>query len=189
MYNPCMKDDTLAKLGKLVDLNAGRDAVHIAVAPVVADERLSPGQHIGLDSKGRAVQYWRTSSQQPIGVVDPFLLNRVNSNERFWIFLYPNTITSLRHVWSHPAFSNDLLRSISKSEKWLRDYADSMGLSYGKLIEAAQTWIEFEEYHTFPFDTPPRAYDDVDTFWKHYAAVTGTTVPDDRKENFFACAC
>ena len=31
------------KLGKLIDGPAERDAIHIAIAPVVANERLKPG--------------------------------------------------------------------------------------------------------------------------------------------------
>ena len=38
------------KLGSLIDGPAQRDAIHIAVAPVVAGEPLLPGQHGGLDS-------------------------------------------------------------------------------------------------------------------------------------------
>ncbi len=87
-------------LSELCGEDARRDAVHIAVAPVVAGEDLLPGERVFIDSNG--VAYLGVDS---IGIVDPFLMNRrVKLGEKFWLFLYPNTVTSLRHVWTHPAF-------------------------------------------------------------------------------------
>jgi hypothetical protein len=88
-------------LGNLPDDDARRDAVHIAVAPVVAGSRLQPGRRVGLASDGRAYSV----QVEQIGVVDPFLTEPVEAGQRFWLFLYPNTVTSLRHVWTHPAFT------------------------------------------------------------------------------------
>ncbi len=87
-------------LGKLIEGVAHRDAVHIAVAPVVAGIPLKPGQHV-MVVDGQA---FATILEDCIGVVDPFLQQDVKTGQRFYLFLYPNTITSLRHVWSHPAF-------------------------------------------------------------------------------------
>lgn len=87
-------------LGELCDDSGRRDAVHIAVAPVIAAVDLHPGWHVALDKDGRAV----CRRDGAIGVVDPFLEKWVREGERCWIFLYPGTISSLRHVWQHPAF-------------------------------------------------------------------------------------
>lgn len=87
------------ELGKLIEGTAYRDAVHIAVAPVVADNCLSPGEHVGIRD-GRVSELFLPH----VGVVDPFLRQDVSKEDRLYLFLYPNTITSLRHVWSHPAF-------------------------------------------------------------------------------------
>ena len=92
-------------LGQLIkDADRRRDAVHIAVVPVTADQPLSPGQHVGLTHPDSAEMAGPCDNN--IGIVDPFLVNDVKYGERFWLFLYPGTITSLRHVWTHPAFGS-----------------------------------------------------------------------------------
>jgi hypothetical protein len=92
------------QLGQLIDNGERRrDAIHIAVAPVTAAERLAPGQHVGLIEPGNLELVGPSGTS--IGVVDPFLTNDVEPGQRFWLLLYPGTITGLRHVWSHPAFT------------------------------------------------------------------------------------
>lgn len=90
----------IPKIGRLIEEgdNARRDAVHVAVAPVTAGEDLLPGQHV---SHANGVAH---SSGDWIGIVDPYLTEIVREGQRFYLFLYPGTVTSLRHVWAHPAF-------------------------------------------------------------------------------------
>lgn len=91
-------NDTTKLVGRLVEGAAGRDAIHVAVAPTTntAGVHLTAGTHV--DAAGGF-------AAERVGVVDPFLLEAVPPGGRFWLFLYPNTITSLRHVWTHPAFA------------------------------------------------------------------------------------
>jgi hypothetical protein len=92
------------QLGQLIENgDRRRDAFHIAVAPVTAAQRLSPGEHVGLMEEGNLELVG--PCERNIGVVDPFLAHDVEPGQRFWLFLYPGTITGLRHVWSHPAFT------------------------------------------------------------------------------------
>ncbi|HEY7426992.1 MAG TPA: hypothetical protein VH682_22345 [Gemmataceae bacterium] len=92
------------RLGQLIeDGDRRRDAIHIAVAPVTAAHRLAPGQHVGLVQEGNPERVG--PCDRNIGVVDPFLKGEVEPGQRFWLFLYPGTITGLRHVWTHPAFT------------------------------------------------------------------------------------
>ena len=92
------------RLGQLIeDGDRRRDAIHIAVAPVTAAGRLAPGQHVGLVEEGNLELVG--PCDRPIGAVDPFLAAEVEPGQRFWLFLYPGTITGLRHVWTHPAFT------------------------------------------------------------------------------------
>jgi uncharacterized protein (TIGR02996 family) len=80
-----------------------RDAIHVALAPVQAAEWLSPGQHIGFTQPCNVSLVGAV--EETIGVVDPFLTAEVEPGQRFWMFLYPNSVTGLRHIWSHPAFN------------------------------------------------------------------------------------
>lgn len=125
-----MKDEPL--IGRLITGAAQRDAIHVAIAPVVAAEVLKPGQHVGLDIRGRA-----EVNCKAIGIVDPFLLELVGEGEQFYLFLYPRTVTSLRHEWTHPAFpsapptpadvkAGENGGSVAESEAWLRKYAAEM---------------------------------------------------------------
>ena len=91
-------------LGQLItDGDRRRDAIHIAVAPVVASARLMPGQHVGLVRDGSVELVG--PCEHNLGIVDPFLSAPVEEGQRFWLFLYPGTITGLRHVWTHPDFA------------------------------------------------------------------------------------
>ena len=90
------------ELGKIINGDARRDAIHIAVAPVFAGMRLSPGEHVFV--QGNLAYNQDYNHKKLIGIVDPFLKQDVTEGQVFWLFLYPNTVTSLRHVWTHPSF-------------------------------------------------------------------------------------
>ena len=95
--------DFAPQLGSLVpDGENRRDAVHIALAPITADVLLRPGDHVGIQDGKTFFSSERT--ERTIGVVDPFLRDEVKRGERFWLCLYPGTVTSLRHIWTHPVF-------------------------------------------------------------------------------------
>lgn len=91
-----MKDITL---GKLADDEAQRDAVHVAIAPVIAAQKMNPGQSCGLVN--RYDNTFGPAASSHCGVVDPFLKEPVLEGERFWLLMYPKTVADLRHVWTH----------------------------------------------------------------------------------------
>lgn len=194
--------DTQTSLGKLIESDAQRDAIHIAVAPVVAIERMIPGQHIGfVDDGGVNVS---TRSTRPLGVVDPFLKNMVEAGERFWMFLYPNTITSLRHNWTHPAFSEapavaGIARSTKEaSEEWLRNFVQGADCpEYETVIAAA-----VDDYHSGDGDDYIYSRNDGEylhfggrdahgeippEFWTHVENVTGRKIS--KRPAYFSCSC
>lgn len=183
--------DALETLGTLIDDTAGRDAIHIAVEPVVAAISLYPGQDIGLTADGaRPVG----DGVKGIGVVDPFLSGVVYPGQRFWLLVYPRTITSLRHVWEHPGFDNDAVPFDRKvaSEQWLRDFCERSDCpSYESVIGAAidnrgGSYGDFEYLHFSGID----AHGDIPPeFWDHVEIVTGQTVPSDERGTYFSCSC
>ncbi len=187
------------KLGVLIDEFQHRDAIHIAVAPVVAAEPLKPGQHVGFvqDGDTAIVGPIADGSRSPqnkavIGIVDPFLTVAVKKGDRFYLFLYPQTITSLRHEWTHPAFgleSTIMPPTKSASVLWIKEFADELDQTYNRLMDAAQLWVDDEDY---TFDNSER-YKRVDgakwpIFWRHFEVVTGTKVKD-HNAHFFTCSC
>lgn len=159
-----------------------RDAIHVAVIPVEAGERLLVGQHVRIVD-GRA---WGTPavSADAVGIVDPFLRRQdVARGVSFYLLLYPGTITSLRHEWSHPMFK--LARDMSKSERWLRDFARENRASYEDMIKGAASG---DGAHFGDDDGPEEAR--TATFWSHVEVVTGRIYDDNHRQNtMFTCAC
>jgi hypothetical protein len=173
-------------LGELIkDENPQRDAIHVAVAPAIAAERLNPGQHVGFSGSlvGRVAS--------PIGIVDPFLKDPVPEGTRFWLFLYPGSITSLRHDWTHPAFETQPLSRIdelrlSSSREWLKNFArDVAECPYEDLLLGIDPSTRYELGGT-PWST---GFDVPAGLWGHYEIVTGNNIPPADREWYFSCSC
>ena len=95
----------IVRLGQLLGSAEQRDAVHVAVIPCVAGIELQPGDHVGVFMGKNG--YIADPFVEAVGIVDPFLTHPVGPQHRFYVMLYPNTITSLRHEWTHPAIDGD----------------------------------------------------------------------------------
>ena len=186
--------DALATLGTIIDASAGRDAIHLAVEPVVAAVNLVPGQDVGLVD-GRAYP-----KRPYLGIVDPFLTKGVNAGEHFWLVVYPRQITSLRHVWTHPAFEAaadpvalTVEEESSDSETWLRNYADEIDETFNTLMDAADQYVKDGSY--FYGDKTGDYYGKFEgerthpDFWKYYQEFRKVTVDPDDQGSFFTCSC
>lgn len=184
--------DALGTLGKIIDETAQRDAIHLAVEPVVAAERVFPGQDVGKIDGGYG------TSDASVGIVDPFLKKPVNPGQRFWLVVYPRQITSLRHVWEHPSFDASATKttpstSEETSEAWIRQYASSIPLAYDTLMDGAREWVAdqrsggYGEYLVFGDLLEGQSVPD--EFWTHYENVTDEIVPENHRGSFFSCSC
>lgn len=183
-----MSDQSKLGLGQIITKPQERDAIHIAVAPVHAAFELYPGQHIGINTDGNAIP---AELREGIGIADPFLKTKIMPGDSFWLFLYPGSITSLKHQWSHPAFdeatgTSPAPQNPSESERWMREFADQTGRTYEDLLvtyrEAARTG-----YACVGDDGDQDTFNDVkEKFIAHGAALTGIGPKEDI---YFSCAC
>lgn len=198
--------DAVETLGTILTGEHGRDAVHVAVIPAVAAHALRPGEHIGICSDGLAAVYAETK----IGVVDPFLPGPyVMQGQRFWIFIYPRQIVSLRHVWVHPLIADEGLAAAvaqsqpdkptkEESEAWLRNFCGTHDCpDYDTVIAAASgepppyqgdygrpEWEMEDDYLLF---VGTDAHCDVpDEFWDHLENLKGRKL---KRVPYFSCTC
>lgn len=122
--------DALETLGTLIGPNEKRDAIHLAVYPVIAGEYLKVGEHVQLfETDGKAYSV-NPGAEDDCGIVDPFLTANVHKGERFWLVVLPRTIKSLRHVWEHPLFP-------ASTEQGENVTASSLVEAYTASIQAA----------------------------------------------------
>ena len=192
--------DAVATMGAILPDDAGgRDAVHVAVISAVAGQKFEPGQAVGFVSTDGHGEHTAVIGVTPLGIVDPFIQSAVKKGQRFWLYLYPRTITGLRHQWTHPAFADDAGTlyvppgSKLASEQWLKDYADEIDTGYNMLMDAADRWVRTGDYF---YGADQGGYhgqfEGVRThpdFWNHYERVRGVKIDDDKRESFFTCSC
>lgn len=156
--------DALETLGNIIHPTEKRDAIHLAVDPAYSDHYLNPGDHVRIVSPGKVV---RVAIGKGHGIVDPFLRHPVEPGEYFWLVVYPREITSLRHVWSHPAFTDEPAQ-VSHTHYPMPDFAqDTMVKPFSAAVprpekvrsldepevKAAREWIfSFAEDHDLNYD-------------------------------------
>lgn len=176
-------------IGKRIDATEGRDAIHIAMAPVVADCKLYPGQDVGFAKAGDPTRV-TCLCEKFVGIIDPFLKGAVFSDQRCWLLLYPNTISSLRHVCEHPAFADkaepDLKPLVDRSRQWMTDWAGGHGMTADAMIQAGRDYIEDGEYLCHGRDFQDCVVPE--EFWRHYEILTGEKVSY-KTGSFFSCSC
>ena len=197
-----MAQDAVATMGNILPPDAGgRDAVHVAVFSATSAERMFPGQHVAIVPREGEADAHVKSTGETAGIVDPFLRQPVPPGERFWVYLYPRTITALSHRWSHPAFEKTdtvYVAPSSKlaSEQWLRDFVERSDCpSYEAVLGLASAWwdsrgdswddqyllVSGSDAHG---EIPPE-------FWEHIGVVLGRQMsnPSRGRPSYFSCSC
>ena len=196
--------DALETLGMIHPHQQYRDAIHLAVEPVIAGERLSPGEHIFLRDGKAWGNTGATNAPPLLGIVDPFLEDKLQPGQPFWLVIYPRKITSLRHVWSHPELADEAGAppvkadsSKAASEAWLRNWCDHNDVpNYETIMDGIVGKMTKDEDYGYVgvshkgeyllsigsdahCDIPPE-------FWDHVEIVTGRVF--ERAEHF-SCSC
>jgi hypothetical protein len=192
---------TEPKLGKKITGEANRDAIHIAVVPLIAGQELRPGQSFRLayGTSDTAIPSADEYGREAIGIVDPYLGHesanwrdwRVEVGERFWGFLMPGTVTGMRHHWQHPSFDNVPIPA-NEHELWLRQFCDRWNFDYDELIAAGIGCEEDRYVVAQGIDLHSRGElgEDYDLFWSHLEALTGSQFDSQHREGLaWSCSC
>lgn len=195
--------DALATLGTIIGPSEKRDAIHLAVIPAIASTRMKPGTHVALhDDMAYPADPDRSwISKDLVGIVDPFLAEPVEEQQRFWLIIYPRVINSLRHVWTHPRIRDEIINErvpydAEASEKWLRDFCQTGAgpRSYDDLMIAVRGGTIHSGYGPCQNDGEyltimgSDAHGEIPAgFWDHVEAVTGLkNLP---RASYFSCSC
>lgn len=186
-------------LGKIITTRQKRDAIHIAVVPVVAAHSLSPGDKVALvpDTTDYVQAAYGASS---IGVVDPFLTQMVARGQQVWLYLNPGSITSLRHDWTHPAFESfeevkEAKPDVAASETWLRNFCDQADCpGFEAVMQGIQGRFDTSDYCGGSIDNEYLHFQGNDAhgsippeFWTHAEIYLGVKLQ--YKPSYFSCSC
>lgn len=201
--------DALETLGMIHEYDEKRDAIHLAVIPAKAAQRLDPGDHVEYKD-GYA---YKVAPGKGQGIVDPFLTAEVQLEQRFWFVVYPREIRSLRHVWEHPAFPSSFVEEMDKKEvdfsdpvvlqnslimgdpeaykyrarEWMLYWGDQHGLT---VEEAVQAGIDYQDRGEYLSDGGRYEGSYVpEEYWDHFDHLTGRKTSSNSRDSFFSCSC
>lgn len=199
------------RLGRLITPeawpHARRDAIHIAVIPLIAGEHLWAGAYFKLKygTQDVAMQARHEDAPGVLGIIDPFLrgLNygEVKEGDRVWGYLTPGTVTGMRHAWQHPAFTDDdvpyVPPQMNEHEAWLRDFADRWHFNYEDMVEEARhaprdnnDWSHYVVAQGKDLHGREELGHDYYLFWQHMEGLTGERYDDVHRESLgWSCSC
>ncbi len=162
---------------------AVRDAIHIAVVPLIAGEKLERAEPVTIIG-GKAMR--PTDNAKMVGLVDPWLHIGVLPGERCWVFLEPGSITSLRHDWTHPA-----LEEHDHAMAWMETYAADVKKSVQVIIDSATRYIESHGTEHNHGGSENEGLYVPEEFWHYWELITGKKYSQisEYGDHFFSCSC
>ncbi len=186
-----MSDIERLGIGELISGNQQKDAIHVAITPVITGKLMKPGTHVRVKD-GVAFP----AEKDAIGIIDPFLKTQnIGKDSRVWLFLYPGSVISLRHDWTHLAFISEETKKAS--EEWLINFCDTHDCpSYETVMAAIRGEVHEIEYYGrsseyndeyLHFNGSDAHSSIPDEFWTHVEIVLGRK-PDYRPK-YFSCSC
>jgi hypothetical protein len=187
--------DAQQNIGKLIEGEAFRDAIHIAILPAIAGEDIQPGDQLKF-AYGSTEKVMRWSpyheNDRPeayIGIADPFIYTGwegIGTGQRFYMFVKPNTVTGMRHHWHLPAVDEAQPPTDDVDELWLRQYCEKHGYAYEDLLSAAQGEQEYvTSYGVDNHKSKPEP-----EVWEHLEGVLKKPIPQQIRESVhYSCSC
>ena len=118
-----------------------RDAIHVAVMPVIAGEDyMHRGDKVKIKfGTTNVVLSDEYNDDDYLGIIDPFLPERtIREGDAIFVFLRPGTITGLRHEWTHLILDCEPA-SLSEAEIWLHEFAERWRFDYEEMIREAMS--------------------------------------------------
>lgn len=186
-------------IGKPITGEQYRDAIHVPVMPIVLGKGMEPGTRVYIRD-GKAYP----SHGFAVGVIDPFLDGYECEGVQVWLFLFPGSIKSLRHDWTHATIDAPTKKTPTKeeSEAWLREFVKTADCpNFDDLITAAtgrtlsnvseefyaEAYTNDGEYLYFAGrdahgEIPPE-------FWDHVENYTGIKICQGNRAAYFSCSC
>jgi hypothetical protein len=166
-------------LGNTPPEDADRDCIH-------ANEELLPGSHVDADGR---------TTGKLVGVADPFYKAIIKPGDRFWLCLYPGSVTNMRHAWESLDFPGDYVSPTARAsaEAWMRQYVkancpydcDEIDGGYQNFMDR----ITREGYVFYNGSDLHHVGElaDADEFFRHLGAILGRKV--DPASLSYSCSC
>lgn len=132
--------DALETLGTIITSAEKRDAIHLAVEPVICGQHpIGPSERIYLKD---GLAYPFDNTHKALGIADPFLDHVISPGQWFWLVVFPRQIKSLRHVWEHPDFPDSITGEVTQTPAVSNEEPKIPQTAQEANVAASKLWVE-----------------------------------------------